>query len=181
MTPGPNQTSTAKGNPSSASIQLISHLILELTRVQLFMMPTLVILSCSYSETSPVTQISYLTLRELLNRLLSVTKVYIRVSHFNKSLDRLFTFASLRTLARLSRSVIQLGLAVSWKLTGCEIFFQRGPQRTPLQYSIAIPRTFSPYFGCSFTRSLHLKSLMILFPGLPLLLFLAWTEMFYLV
>ena len=81
--------------------------------MQLFMMPTLVILSCSYSETSPVTQISYLTLRELLNRLLSVTKVYIRVSHFNKSLDRLFTFASLRTLARLSRSVIQLGLAVS--------------------------------------------------------------------
>ena len=42
----------------------------------------------------------------------------IRVSHFNKPLLHLLTSASLRTLAKLSKSVIQLGLAVSQQSTG---------------------------------------------------------------
>jgi hypothetical protein len=79
----------------------------------------------------------------------------IRVSHFNKYLPHLFTSASLRILARLSKLVIRLGPAISQLSIGCETFFQRGPQRTQLKYSIAILHIYFPYFGCSFARSFH--------------------------
>jgi hypothetical protein len=92
----------------------------------------------------------------------------MRVSHFDKLLPHLFTSASLRILARLFKSVILQGLAISQLSTGSGIFFQIEPQTTPLQYLIAKLHIFFPYFGCSFARSSHKKFQMTLFPGLPL-------------